>query len=183
IDLDRPWKKLTAKQRNILLHGTSGERVQVKWNGKHSAGSWAMKYEGILAQLDRRYRETSSERARQFYENYLRAIACKSCGGTRLRPESRAVLVPERPIQEVTSMTVGDAARHFAGLELTGSRAQIATEVNKEIRARLSFLLDVGLDYLTLDRNAASLSGGEAQRIRLASQLGSELSGVLYVLD
>jgi len=183
IDLDRPWKKLPAKHRNILLHGTSGDRVQVKWNGKHSSGSWAMKYEGILAQLDRRYRETSSERARQFYENYFRAIACKSCGGTRLRPESRAVLVAGKPIQEITSMTVGEAARHFAGLELTGSKAQIAAEVNKEIRARLSFLLDVGLDYLTLDRSAASLSGGEAQRIRLASQLGSELSGVLYVLD
>jgi excinuclease ABC subunit A len=183
IDLDKPWKKLSARHRNVLLHGTSGDRVQVRWNGKHSSGSWAMKYEGILAQLDRRYRETGSERARQFYENYFRAIACKSCGGTRLRAESRAVLLAELPIQRITSMTVGEAARHFAELKLTGARAQIALEVNKEIRARLTFLLDVGLDYLTLDRSAASLSGGEAQRIRLASQLGSELSGVLYVLD
>ena len=183
IDLDRPWKKLTAKQRQVLLHGTSGDRVNVRWNGKHSSGSWAMRYEGVLAQLDRRYRETSSERTRAHYETYFRAIACKSCGGTRLRAESRAVLVAGIPITQVTGMTVGEASRHFDTIELKGSKAQIATEVKKEIRARLSFLLDVGLDYLTLDRSAASLSGGEAQRIRLASHLGSELSGVLYVLD
>jgi excinuclease ABC subunit A len=183
IDLDRPWKKLTAKQRQVLLHGTSGERVQVKWNGRHSSGSWAMKYEGILAQLERRYHETSSERARAFYENYFRPIACKSCGGTRLRAESRAVFVADKPIHQVTGMTVHQASKHFDELKLTGSKATIAVEVKKEIRARLSFLLDVGLDYLTLDRGAATLSGGEAQRIRLASQLGSELSGVLYVLD
>ena len=183
IDLDRPWKKLPAKQKQILLHGTSGDRVQVKWNGRHSSGSWAMKYEGILAQLERRYHDTSSERARAFYENYFRPIACKSCGGTRLRAESRAVFVAEKPIQDVTGMTVHQASAHFDGLKLTGSKATIAVEVKKEIRARLSFLLDVGLDYLTLDRGAATLSGGEAQRIRLASQLGSELSGVLYVLD
>ncbi|HKE15405.1 MAG TPA: excinuclease ABC subunit UvrA [Kofleriaceae bacterium] len=183
IDLDRPWKKLSARQRNALLYGTSGDRVQVKWNGRHSSGSWAMKYEGVLAQLERRYRETSSERSRAQYEAYFRAIACKSCGGTRMRAESRAVFVADRPITEVTGMTVGEASRHFDGMQLTGSKAQIAAEVRKEIRARLSFLLDVGLDYLTLDRSAASLSGGEAQRIRLASQLGSELSGVLYVLD
>jgi excinuclease ABC subunit A len=183
IDLDKPWKKLTAKQKNTLLYGTAGDRVQVKWNGRHSSGSWAMKYEGILAQLERRYRETSSERTRAQYEAFFRAIACKSCDGTRLRPETRAVFVAGKPITQVTGMTVGEASRHFDELGLTGAKAQIASEVRKEIRARLSFLLDVGLDYLTLDRSAASLSGGEAQRIRLASQLGSELSGVLYVLD
>jgi excinuclease ABC subunit A len=184
IDLDKPWKKLSAKQKSTVLYGTSGDRVQVKWNGKNSSGSWAMKFEGVLAQLERRYRETSSERQRAHYEEtYFRAIACKSCSGTRMRAESRAVFVAAKAITDVTSMTVGAASRFFDALDLGGSRAQIASEVRKEIRARLAFLLDVGLDYLTLDRSAATLSGGEAQRIRLASQLGSELSGVLYVLD
>src|SRR5690606_27513318 len=123
------------------------------------------------------------EKARTSYEKYFRAIACASCGGSRLRPESRSVLVGGKSITEVTSMTVGEAAAQMRNLSLPGARAQIAVEVLKEIRARLSFLLDVGLDYLTLDRTASTLSGGEAQRIRLASQLGSELSGVLYVLD
>jgi len=183
ISLDKPWEKLTQKQRDILLNGTGDTRVEVKWDGRHSQGSWAMRYEGILAQLERRFRETSSERARRYYEGFFRSIACASCHGTRLRPESRAVFVGDRPIHEVTSMTVGNAFAHFQNLALKGADALIATEVLKEIRARLSFLLDVGLDYLTLDRSASTLSGGEAQRIRLASQLGSELSGVLYVLD
>jgi excinuclease ABC subunit A len=183
IDLDTPWQRIAAKKRDVLMHGTKGGRVSVKWEGRHSKGSWAMRYEGILAQLERRYRETSSERARQHYERFFRAIACKVCDGTRLRPESRAVFVAEKSITEVTGMTVGEATAHFSKMKLTGARAAIATEVLKEIRARLSFLLDVGLDYLTLNRSAQTLSGGEAQRIRLASQLGSELSGVLYVLD
>jgi excinuclease ABC subunit A len=183
IPLDRPWNKLGERHRKLLLHGSGDDRVEVRWNGKNSEGSWAMRWEGLLAQLERRYRETSSERARQYYEGYFRAIACQSCSGTRLRPESRAVVIDDISIAQVTAMTVGDAAGHFAALELGGARAKIATEVLKEVRARLSFLLDVGLEYLTLDRSAATLSGGEAQRIRLASQLGSELSGVLYVLD
>jgi excinuclease ABC subunit A len=183
IDLDRPWKKLTKKQREVLLHGTKGSRVKVKWNGRHTSGSWDMRYEGILAQLERRYRETSSERARRHYEAYFRAIACAGCDGTRLRAESRAVFVADVSIDAVTSMTVREVYDHFDAVDLRGARAEIAGEVLKEIRNRLSFLLDVGLDYLTLQRSAATLSGGEAQRIRLASQLGSELSGVLYVLD
>ena len=184
IDLDKPWKKLTKKQREILLHGSKdGARLKVKWAGEHSQGSWAMQFEGILAQLERRYRETSSDRARRHYEAYFRAIACVECHGSRLRPESRAVIIAKKPIIDVTAMTVRQAFQHFDKMSLRGAKAKIATEVLKEIRARLSFLLDVGLDYLTLDRSAATLSGGEAQRIRLASQLGSELSGVLYVLD
>jgi excinuclease ABC subunit A len=183
IDLDKPWGKLTKRQREIMLYGTGDDRVQVRWDGKHGSGAWDMRFEGIIGQLERRWRETSSERARQQYERFFRAIACASCGGTRLRAESRAVLIGGRSIAEVTSMTVADATRHMRELALGGARAAIAVEVLKEIRTRLSFLLDVGLDYLTLDRNASTLSGGEAQRIRLASQLGSELSGVLYVLD
>jgi len=183
IDLDKPWNKLTDKQRDILLNGTGDKRVTVAWEGRHSTGEWAMRFEGILAQLERRHRESSSERTRAHYEQFFASIPCAVCHGTRLRPESRAVFVNERAIVDVTDMTVKQAFEWISSMKLTGSRAQIAGEVLKEIKARLSFLLDVGLDYLTLHRSAATLSGGEAQRIRLASQLGSELSGVLYVLD
>src|SRR5687767_8737416 len=183
IDLDKPWNKLGEKQRDVLMHGTGDKRVNVAWEGRHSTGEWAMRFEGILAQLERRHRESSSERAKSHYEQFFRAIPCAVCHGTRLRPESRAVFVSEKPIVDVTGMTVRQAYDFIAGMKLTGSRATIASEVLKEIKARLTFLLDVGLDYLTLDRAAGTLSGGEAQRIRLASQLGSELSGVLYVLD
>ncbi|HUH03377.1 MAG TPA: excinuclease ABC subunit UvrA [Kofleriaceae bacterium] len=183
IDLDAPWKKLPKKALEILMQGSDGHRVKVRWSGRNSSGSWDMKWEGLLAQLERRYRDTGSDKARKSYEQYFRSIACASCHGTRLRPESRAVAIGGKSIAEITGMTVGEASRYFDELQLVGARATIATEILKEIRARLSFLLDVGLDYLTLDRTASTLSGGEAQRIRLASQLGSELSGVLYVLD
>ncbi|MEM9492218.1 MAG: excinuclease ABC subunit UvrA, partial [Myxococcota bacterium] len=195
IDLDKPWKKLSKRQREVLMNGTGGRRVNVKWDGRNSSGSWAMKWEGLCAQLERRHRETNSERARKHYEQFFRTIACASCHGTRMRPESRAVLVGTGEgegevhiggavgIHQVTGMTVRQANQHMDALKLRGAKAAIASEVLKEIRARLSFLLDVGLDYLTLSRSASTLSGGEAQRIRLASQLGSELSGVLYVLD
>jgi excinuclease ABC subunit A len=183
IDLDKPWNKLSDKHRDILLYGTGDKRVMVEWQGRHSSGEWAMRFEGILNQLERRHRESSSERTRAYYESFFRAIACATCGGSRLRPESRAVFVAEKPIVEVTGMTVREAFALMSTLALKGSKAQIAGEVLKEIRNRLTFLLDVGLDYLTLNRAAGTLSGGEAQRIRLASQLGSELSGVLYVLD
>src|SRR5688572_20539223 len=183
IDLDKPWNKLSEKQRDVLLNGTGDERVTVAWEGRHSTGEWAMRFEGILAQLERRHRESSSERTRAHYEQFFASIPCAVCHGTRLRPESRSVFVNERAIVDVTDMTVKQAYEWVSTMKLTGSRAQIAGEVLKEIKNRLSFLLDVGLDYLTLHRSAATLSGGGAQRIRLASQLGSELSGVLYVLD
>src|SRR5678816_1534471 len=182
IDLDKPWNKLNDKQRDVLLYGTGDKRVTVAWEGRHGAGEWAMRFEGILPQLERRHRESSSDRTKAHYEQFFRAIPCAVCHGTRLRPESRAVFVAERPIVEVTGMTVRQAYDFISGMSLTGARAKIAGEVVKEIRARLTFLLDVGLDYLPLHRAAGTLSGGEAQRIRLASQLGSELSGVLYVL-
>jgi excinuclease ABC subunit A len=183
IDLDKPWGKLSEKQREVLMYGTGDKRVTVAWEGKHSTGEWAMRFEGILAQLERRHRESNSDRAKAHYEQFFAAIPCATCHGTRLRPESRAVFVAERAITQVTNLTVRHAYDFIGGLALTGARAQIAGEVLKEIKTRLTFLLDVGLDYLTLDRGAGTLSGGEAQRIRLASQLGSELSGVLYVLD
>jgi excinuclease ABC subunit A len=183
IDLDKPWNKLNEKQRDVLLYGTGDKRVMVAWEGRHSQGEWAMRFEGILPQLERRHRESSSDRTKAHYEQFFRSIPCAVCNGTRLRPESRAVFVSDRPIVEVTGMTVRQAYDFISSMALTGSRAMIAGEVLKEIKNRLTFLLDVGLDYLTLHRGAGTLSGGEAQRIRLASQLGSELSGVLYVLD
>src|SRR3954467_9555080 len=181
IDLDKPWNKLSDKQREVLLYGTGDKRVTVAWEGRHSTGEWAMRFEGILAQLERRHRESSSERTKAHYEQFFRSIPCAVCNGTRLRPESRSVFLSERAIVEVTGMTVRQAYDFISGMKVPGARLQIAGEVVKEIKARLTFLLDVGLDYLTLHRSAATLSGGEAQRIRLASQLGSALSGVVYV--
>ncbi len=183
IPLDKPWKNLTPRQREIILYGAGDKRVKVSWNGKHGAGSWAMRFSGVVNTIKKRMQESSSEVTRQWYGKYFRDQLCRACSGQRLRPESRAVVLAEKSLVAVTAMTVAAAAQHFANLGLKGARAQIATEILKEVNARLGFLLDVGLEYLTLDRAAATLSGGEAQRIRLASQLGSELSGVMYVLD
>jgi len=183
IPLDKPWKNLTPRQREIILFGAGEKRVKVTWSGKHGGGSWAMRFAGVVNTIKKRLQETSSEVMRQWYGRYFREQICRACKGQRLRPESRAVVLADKSLVEVTAMTVAGASKHFSTLGLKGARAQIATEILKEVNARLGFLLDVGLEYLTLDRAAATLSGGEAQRIRLASQLGSELSGVMYVLD
>jgi excinuclease ABC subunit A len=182
IPTDRPWDKLSAEQRKIILYGND-KRVNVKWSGKQSSGAWAMKWEGVVHQLMRRFKDTQSESMRTWYGKYFHEAQCTGCAGRRLRGEARAVFLAGKAISDIGVMTVAEAFAFFRDLELVGSRKIIAAEVLKEINARLGFLLDVGLEYLTLERSAVTLSGGEAQRIRLASQLGSELSGVMYVLD
>ena len=183
IDLNRPWKLLGAAHRKVILHGTGDERVRIQVKGSWGTGAFKMRYEGAINSMLRRMRETHSEDMRQYYQKFLSNRACSACGGKRVRPEALGVKIAGKNIAEVTGYSVADAFTFFEGLELKGAEAKIAVELLKEIRSRLRFLLDVGLSYLTLDRPAPSLSGGEGQRIRLASQIGSELSGVIYVLD
>jgi excinuclease ABC subunit A len=183
IDLNRPWKELSEGHRRILLFGTGGERVAVRYSGSMGTGSFRMRYEGAINSMMRRMRETRSEDMRQYYQRFLSSRPCSACGGRRIRREALGVRIAGRTIAEITALSVAEAHAFFNSLALKGAQAQIASELLKEIRARLRFLLDVGLTYLTLDRPAPSLSGGEGQRIRLASQIGSELTGVIYVLD
>ena len=183
IDMDRPWKKLSKKHRDVLLHGSGERTFKVKWSGKSGKGVFDMAWEGVLPRLMRRFRQTSSERAKRWLAQYIGDAQCSACKGARLRPESAAVLLGELNIVDLSGLTVDDARTFFAALDLKGAAKQIAAEVLKEIRGRLEFLSSVGLSYLSLDRPGPSLSGGEAQRIRLASQVGSELTGVIYILD
>ncbi len=184
VDLDCPWKDLPQRLQRLVLYGAGDRLIQVRWKGsKGRPASWAMQYEGLARAMMRRYRETKSEEMRQYYQRFLSEQPCPECEGSRLRVESRAVQVGGHTIVEVLAMSVDQASAHFKALTFEGHQRLIAAEVLKEISARLQFLRSVGLGYLTLDRAGPSLSGGEAQRIRLASQLGSELSGVIYVLD
>jgi len=180
--LDAPWKKLPKKARDVILYGTK-EEVEIDHRSRRGRIQWRAKYEGVVPRLLRRYRETQSEEIREWIESFMTQKPCPACDGTRLRPESRSVRVGGKTIVEVTSLAVSDAVRIIGALSLTAREKLIAAQVVKEIRQRLEFLLDVGLGYLTLDRSAATLSGGESQRIRLATQIGSQLVGVLYILD
>ncbi len=183
IDLDRPWKRMARAKQTLVLYGLGDERVQVDYKHKRGKGRFAMKFEGVINSLMRRYTETKSPAMREYYQKYLSDSACHDCGGHRLRAESRAVRVGGARLEELSRWSVAETLAHLGRMDLPGSQAMVADELLKEIGARLGFLVSVGLDYLTLDRGGPSLSGGEAQRIRLASQLGSELSGVMYVLD
>jgi excinuclease ABC subunit A len=183
IDLNRAWRDLPAPHQKVLLYGTGEERVRVTYRGSMGTGDFRIRYEGAINQMMRRMRETKSEEMRQHYQRFLSNRPCSACEGRRVRPEALGVKIGGRSIAEVTALSVESAHAFFEGLSLKGSEAKIAAELLKEIRSRLRFLLDVGLGYLTLDRPAPSLSGGEGQRIRLASQIGSELTGVIYVLD
>ena len=179
-----PWKKLPKRKRDGVLHGTGEREYRVKWEGKRGGhGSFVQTWEGALPRLMRRFRETGSERAKRYYGQFLADRGCSACGGTRLRAESSAVRLGKTTIVELSALTVDDALDFIRQLKLSGAAKQIASEVLKEIRSRLHFLSSVGLGYLSLDRSGPTLSGGEAQRIRLASQVGSDLTGVIYILD
>ena len=183
IDFDCPWRRLPKTHREILLNGTDGEQITVNWQSAKIKGEVTTRYEGLLNALMRRYLQTSSENAKAYYTQFMGAKVCASCNGRRLKPETLHVLIDGHSIVDLCEMTVRECRDFFQALVLTGSRKLIASEVLKEINGRLGFLVDVGLNYLSLERKGPTLSGGESQRIRLASQIGSELTGVLYILD
>ncbi|GAA3507847.1 excinuclease ABC subunit A [Streptosporangium album] len=178
-----PWERLPKKAQNALLHGY-GEQVHVRYSNRYGRErSYYTTFEGAIPWVQRRHAESESDGMREKYEGYMREIPCPACKGARLKPVSLAVTVDGRSIADVSAMSIGDCAAFLAKLELSDRDMQIAERVVKEINARMGFLLDVGLDYLTMDRASGTLAGGEAQRIRLATQIGSGLVGVLYVLD
>ncbi|TCT20400.1 excinuclease ABC subunit UvrA [Thermomonas haemolytica] len=183
-DVDTPWQQLPARIRDILLNGSGSEEINLAYIGE--TGRRVQRrhpFEGILPNLERRYRETESAAVREELAKYISERACPECGGARLNRQARNVFVADRPLHEIAVLSIDACLAFFDGLALSGWRGEIATKIVKEIRERLGFLVDVGLDYLSLDRKADSLSGGEAQRIRLASQIGAGLVGVMYVLD
>ncbi|GIF72673.1 UvrABC system protein A [Asanoa siamensis] len=182
-DLDTPWRALSNRAQKTILYG-SHDQVHVRYRNKYGRErSYYTGFEGAVQWIERRHGDTESEWSRDKYEGYMRDVPCSVCGGARLKPEVLAVTIDGRNIAEVTGMSVGDTAELLGGMVLNDRQKMIAERVLKEINARLRFLVDVGLDYLSLDRPAGTLSGGEAQRIRLATQIGSGLVGVLYVLD
>ncbi|NMB11733.1 MAG: excinuclease ABC subunit UvrA [Firmicutes bacterium] len=184
IDSQKPIGELSAKQREILLRGMGDEKVNFPYTNRAGrTRTFSVRFEGVIPSLERRLRESTSEYIRGEIEQYMSYIPCQDCQGARLRPESLAVTVGDKNIHAVTALAVREALEFFNGLTLSEREQLIAHQVLKEIRARLGFLVNVGLDYLTLDRAAGTLSGGEAQRIRLATQIGSSLMGVLYILD
>jgi excinuclease ABC subunit A len=182
--LDTPWRKLKEKDRKLVLYGTGGAPVQVRYRNRYGrVRSYEASYEGLVNWLERRHGEADSDWTREQIETYMREVACSSCGGARLKPSSLAVTVLDRSIAQVCGLSIAEFVSFFSTIELTEREAIIGERVIKEILERSQFLVDVGLEYLSLSRSSATLSGGEAQRIRLASQIGSRLVGVLYVLD
>ena len=183
IDLDKKWSKLSPKAQKIVMNGVD-DNMMVKYRNRYGrTREYSTSYEGVIPWIKRRHESAESDNAREQFESYMREVPCPSCKGARLKPESLAVLVEGKHISEICNLSIGESAKFLAGLQLSDRDSMIAERITKEINARLGFLLDVGLDYLTLSRAAATLAGGEAQRIRLASQIGSGLVGTLYVLD
>ena len=182
-DLDTPFEDYPQKIHDILTHGTNGKEVMVHYTGQRGSGVYPVAFEGLIKNVERRYRETASESSKQEYETFMRITPCKECKGMRLKKESLAVTVCDKNIYEITSMSIRDLQKFLDTMTLTKQQQFIGERVLKEIRARVGFLVDVGLEYLSLARATATLSGGEAQRIRLATQIGSGLVGVCYILD
>ena len=182
-DLSTPFEDYPQKIQDIILHGTKGEKVDVHYVGQRGRGVYSIEFEGLIKNVERRYRETASDTTKQEYETFMRITPCSECGGRRLKKESLAVTVGDRNIAEICDLSIGDLKKFVDGLELTPTQLQIGKLILREIKSRLGFLLDVGLEYLSLSRATSSLSGGEAQRIRLATQIGSGLVGVAYILD
>lgn len=182
-DLNTPYQDLPKEIRHMLMHGTDGKSVVVHYRGQRGVGVYDVTFEGIIKNVERRYRETASESTRKEYESFMRITPCKACKGKRLRPEALAVTVGDKNIAQITELSIIDLKNYLDALELTQNQLNIGKVVLKEIKARVGFLVEVGLEYLSLSRYTASLSGGEAQRIRLATQIGSGLVGVAYILD
>lgn len=186
-DLNTPIKNLTKKQLDVVLYGSGGKSYNVDYESDRFSGELTTEFEGVISNLERRYQQTESDYVRKEIENYMRVLICPACLGKRLKPEILGVKIAGESIHDVTSKTIGEEKKFFLNLEnpkvLTQKEQKISNQILKEIKARLNFLSDVGLDYLTLERSANTLSGGEAQRIRLATQIGAGLMGVLYVLD
>ena len=182
-DLNTPYQDLPEEIRHMLIHGTDGREVKVYYRGQRGEGVYDVAFDGLIKNVERRYRETGSDTMKQEYETFMRITPCKVCGGQRLKRESLAVIVGDKNIYEVTTMSIRELQKFFEELKLTKQQELIGAQIIKEIKARVGFLLDVGLEYLTLARATGSLSGGEAQRIRLATQIGSGLVGVAYILD
>ena len=182
-DLDTPFGEYPEKIQHILIYGTNGKEVEVHYVGQRGKGIYPVAFEGLIKNVERKYKETFSDTMKQEYESYMRITPCKECKGMRLKKEALAVTVCDKNIYEVTSMSIRDLHGFLGEMTLTDQQQLIGKQILKEIRARVGFLVDVGLEYLSLSRATATLSGGEAQRIRLATQIGSGLVGVCYILD
>lgn len=182
-DLATPFEQLPPDIQQMLIHGTNGRSVKVHYKGQRGVGVYDVAFDGLIRNVEQRYRETSSDYTKQEYESFMRITPCKACRGQRLKPSALAVTVGGKNIHEITSMSIGDLQKFLEHMELSGQQLLIGAQILKEIRARIGFLIDVGLDYLSLSRATGTLSGGEAQRIRLATQIGSGLVGVAYILD
>ena len=180
---DTPWRELPEEIRKVILYGTGGKRIHVEYERDYGGGFFETEFEGVIPTLERRYHETQSDSMKEAYEAFMSKIPCSTCGGKRLKPEVLAVTIGNKSIADVCGMSITDILAFIDGLVLSESEKIIASRIYKELKARLRFLVNVGLEYLTLSRSASGLSGGEAQRIRLATQIGSGLVGVLYILD